>query len=238
MTNSTSTVARVLQRIIVCVLTGMLWVEGGCVSQSAYERIKAQAQEDVHTLEVVRDEVQELDQQIARLQAVNRQEDGTTAELRMALQYEEEQLPIMRQRAETSLISLKGQVTTLLNESWYLARKIADLRHQSASLQSAAAQYKQEMEDAQAAAPMSADEKDPGIAQAIATEPPTPAESPSQEPIIVAQQPEPVAPTPNLSSSAPSMPSSSINTDTAGTDNSWVNMILSWLMTLWDWLLS
>ncbi|HMS84895.1 MAG TPA: hypothetical protein PKD12_14700 [Nitrospira sp.] len=237
MTNPTNTVSKALRRITVCALAGMLWVEFGCVSQSVYERIKAQAQEDGRTLEVVRGEVQELDQQIAGLQAANRHEDGTTAELRMALQHEEEQLPIMRQRAEASLTSLKGQVTTLLNESWYLARKIADLRHQSTSLQTAAAQYEQEMEDAQAAVPMSANEEDPGVAQAIVAEPPAPAEPPSQVP-IVAQQPEPVAPTPNPSPSAPSMPSSVMNTAPAEADDSWVTMILSWLMSLWDWLLS
>ena len=237
MTQPTTIVLRALQRITVCVLAGMLPIEVGCVSQSAYERLKTQAQEDTQTLEVVRDEVKELDQQIAGLQAANRQEDATTAELRMALQHEEEQLPIMRQRAEASLTSLKGQVTALMNQSWNLARKIADLRHESGSLQSTAAQYKQEMEEAQAAAPITADDEEPVVAQAIAAESPAPAELSSQEPIVV-QRPESVASTPNLSSSTPSMSSPSINPDPAGTDNSWVSMILSWLTTFWNWLLS
>lgn len=212
-------------------------MEAGCVSQSAYERLKAQAQEDRHTLDGVRDEVKELDQHIADLQATNRQEDATTAELRMALQREEEQLPVMRQRAEAMLTSLKGQVSTLMNQSWYLARKIAELRQQSAALQSTAAQYKQEMEDAQAAVPISTDEEESGVSQAMAAEPPAPAEPPSQAP-IVAQLPEPVAPTPNLSSPAPSRPSPAMTTDPAGTDDSWVSIILSWLTTFWEWLLS
>lgn len=237
MTHPTTIVLGTLQRITVCVLAGMLCMEVGCVSRSAYERIKAQAQEDTQTLEVVRDEVKELDQQVAGLQAANRQDDATTAELRMALQREEEQLPIMRERAEASLTSLKGQVTALMNQSWNLARKIADLRHESASLQSTAAQYKQEMEEAPAAGPVAADEKEPGVAQAIATEPAVPAQPPSQVP-IVAQRSEPVAPTPNLSPQAPSTPSPSVNTDPAETDNSWISMILSWLTTFWNWLLS
>jgi alanyl-tRNA synthetase len=237
MTNPTITVSKALHWITVCALMGVLWMEGGCVSQSAYERIKAQAQEDTQALESVRDEVKELDQQIAGLQAANRQEDATTAELRMALQQEEEQLPVMRQRAEAMLTSLKGQVTTLLNESWHLARKIADLRQQSASLQSTAAQYKQEMEDSQATVSVTTIEAASDVAQAIAAEPPAPAQPLSQEP-IVAQLPAPVDPTLNLSSSAPSIPSPSINTDPAGTDNSWVSLILNWLTTFWDWLLS
>ena len=234
MTPPTTRVLRAIQRITVCVLAGMLSIEVGCVSQSSYERLKAQAQEDAKTLEVVRDEVKELDQLIAGLQAANRQDDTTTAELRMALQHEEEQLPIMRERAEASLTLLKGQVTALMNQSWNLARKIADLRHESASLQSTAAQYKQEMEEAPAAGPVTADEEEPRVAQAIATEPAVPAQPPSQVP-IVAQRSEPVAPTPNLSSSAPSTPT---NTDPAETDNSWISMILSWLTTFWNWLLS
>jgi peptidoglycan hydrolase CwlO-like protein len=155
----------------------------------------------------------------------------------MALQHEEEQLPVMRQRAEAMLTSLKGQVSALMDQSWNLAGKLADLRHESASLQSTAGQYRQEMEDAQAAVPVTAEEEKSGIAQAIAAKPPAPAEPPSQD-SIGAQRPEPVAPTPNLSSSAPSMPSPSMNTDPAGTDDSWISMILSWLTTFWNWLLS
>lgn len=232
MTHPTIIVLRTLQRITVCLLAGMLPIEVGCVSQSAYERLKTQAQEDTQTLEVVRNEVKELDQQIAGLQAANRQDNATTAELRMALQHEEEQLPIMRERAEASLTSLKGQVTALMNQSWNLARKIADLRHESASLQSTAAQYKQEMEEAPAAGPVAADEEEPRVAQAIAHETPAPAEPPSQVP-IVAQRPEPVAPTPNLSPPAPSM-----NPEPVETNDSWISIILSWLTTFWNWLLS
>lgn len=235
MTNPTIIVSKALQRITVCVLSGMLWIEVGCVSQSAYERLKAQTQEYTEALEPVRVEVKELDQLIAELQATNRQEDGTTAELRRALQQEEEQLPVMRQRAEAMLTSLKGQVTALMNESWHLARKIVDLRHQSASLQSTAARYKEEMEDAQAAVPTSAEE--PGVAQTIAAQPPTPTVPPSQQPVL-AQQPEPMRTTPNLSSSPPSIPPPSMNTDSTETDDSWVSIILSWLTTFWNWLLS
>ena len=232
MTHPTIIVLRTLQRITVCLLAGMLPIEVGCVSQSAYERLKAKTQEDTQTLEVVRNEVKELDQQVAGLQAANRQNDATAAELRMALQHEEEQLPIMRERAEASLASLKGQVTALMNQSWNLARKIADLRHESASLQSTAAQYKQEMEEAPAAGPVTADEEEPRVAQAIATEPAVPAQPPSQVP-IVAQRPEPVAPTPNLSPPAPSM-----NPEPVETNDSWISIILSWLTTFWNWLLS
>lgn len=241
MTTLTTTVSAALQRITACVLAGALFTEVGCVSRSAYERLKADTQEHTRALESVRDEVKELDQLIAGLQAANRHEDATTAELRASVQREEEQLPVMRQRAEVMLTSLKGQVAALMNQSWHLARKIADLRHESASLQSTAAHYKQEVEEAQAALPMASDsdEEELAGAEAVAAESSMPSESSVQEP-IVAQLPNlvPAPATPSLSPSTPSVPSPSMTAEPPGTDNSWVGIILSWLTTFWNWLLS
>lgn len=235
MTNPTTTVSGIIQRITVCVLLAALCTEVGCVSRSAYERIKAEAQEHSRALESVRDEVTELDQQIAGLQAANRHEDATTAELRAAVQREEEQLPVMRQRAEAMLTSLKGQVAALMNQSWSLARKIADLRHESASLQSTAAKYHQEITEAYPPLPMAADDGEPDMNQSIAAEPATPSESPMQEP-VVAQLAQPAPLSANLPSSTPSVPSPSMTADSSGADDSWISMILSWLTTFWNWL--
>lgn len=239
MTTPTTAVSGVLQRITVCALAAALCTEVGCVSQSAYERVKAETEEHTRAWESVQAEVKELDQQIAALQAANRHEDATTAELHAAVQREEEQLPIMRQRAEAMLTSLKGQVAALMNQSWNLARKIADLRHQSASLQSAAAKYKEEMEETRDPLPVAMmDEAEPDITQTIAVEPlMPPSDSPAQEP-IVAQITESATLAPSLSSSAPPVPAPSMNADSTGTDNSWVDMILSWLTTFWNWLFS
>lgn len=237
MTNPTSMVSGVFQGITVCLLAGALFAEGGCVSQRAYDRIKAETQEHTRALESVRDEVKELDQQIAGLQAANRHEDASTTELRAAVQREEEQLPVMRQRAEAVLTSLKGQVAALMNQSWSLARKIADLRHESASLQTAAAQYKQEREEGQAPVTVVAEEEESSITPAMTAELSTPSESPTLEP-VVAQLPAPTAASPSLSASAPSIPSPSMNAEPPETDNSWIGMIFSWLTTLWNWLLS
>jgi hypothetical protein len=237
MTNPSTTGSGVFQRITVCLLAGALGAEVGCVSQSAYDKVKGEAEEHTRALEAVRDEVKALDQQIAGLQAVNRQEDATTAELREAVQREEEQLPVMRERAEAMLTSLKGQVASLMNQSWNLARKIADLRHESASLQSRAAQYKQEMEEARVPLPTAADEDEPAMKQIIVAEPSTPPESPAQEPVL-AQIAQPEPPPPSFSPSTPSVSSPSMTADPPGADNSWVGMILSWLTTFWNWLLS
>ena len=67
------------------------------------------------------------------------------SELRSAIRREEEQLPILRQRAEDTRIA-KTQVATLMNQSWHLARKIVDIRQESVSLQAKVAQYKEEIE--------------------------------------------------------------------------------------------
>ncbi len=237
MTTPTTTVSSVFHRIAVCLLAGALCTEAGCVSRSAYERIKAETQEQARALESVRDEVKELDQHIAELQAANRHEDVITAELRAAVQREEEQLPIMRQRAEAMLTSLKGQVAGLMDQSWNLARKIADLRHESASLQSTAAKYKQKIEAAHASVPTAADKDEPVITQPFAAEPSAPAESSMQEP-LVAQHTEPTPPSLDMSPATPSMPSPSINLDPPETDNSWIGMILGWFTTFWNWLLT
>lgn len=235
MTTPTVTVSAALQRITACVLAGALFTEVGCVSRSVYERVKAETQEHTRALESVRDEVKELDQEIAGLQAANRHEDATTAELRAAVQREEEQLPVMRQRAEAMLTSLKGQVAALMNQSWSLARKIADLRYESASLQNAAAKYRQEREDAQAPLPVAADEDEPGTTSSMTAEPLMPSASPTLEPVM-AQLTEPTPSSPSLSSSTPSVPAPSINADPPEIDNSWIGMILSWLTTFWNWL--
>ena len=139
----------VTQRVVLCALAAVLLLEVGCVSRRTYERVKAETVEQTRALEAVREDVRELDGKVAGLQASNRREDAAMSELRAAIQREEEQLPILRQRAEDTLASLKTQVATLMNQSWHLARKIVDIRQESVSLQTKVAQYKEEIEQDQ-----------------------------------------------------------------------------------------
>ncbi len=97
------------------------------------------------------------------MQASNRREDVAVSELRAAIQREEEQLPIMRQRAEDTLASLKIQVATLMNQSWHLARKIVDIRQESVSLQTKVAQYKEEIEQIRAPVMVASNRNKPAI---------------------------------------------------------------------------
>ncbi len=150
MTRPTGTRFLAVQRVVFCVLAAVVFLEVGCVSRGTYEKVKAETLEQTQALEAVRGDVRELDQEIAGLQASNRREDAAMSELRGTIQREEEQLPIMRQRAEDALASLKTQVATLMNQSWQLARKIVDIRQESVSLQTKVAQYKEEIQRPQA----------------------------------------------------------------------------------------
>lgn len=242
MTNPTRSVASVVQRIAPCLLGAVLLMDIGCVSQRAYERIKAETAEHTQALETVREDVRELDQQIAGLQAANQREDAVIGELHATIQREQELLPVMRQEAEERLSSLKTQVASLLDQSWHLARKIADIRHESTSLQAMAAQYKQDMEQAHVQAPLRvashSNTNKPSIMHPPTTEAPPVQELPPVEEIEPPQVAQAVSPTPDLTPSTPSTPSSSVDVAPPTANDSWFAMITSWLLAFWDWLFS
>jgi septal ring factor EnvC (AmiA/AmiB activator) len=220
------------QRVILCALAVTALLDVGCVSRHTYDRAKAETLEQTQALEAVREEVRELDREIAELQASNRREDAAMSELRATIQREEEQLPIMRQRAEDTLASLKTQVATLMNQSWHLARKIVDIRHESVSLQAKVAQYKEEMEQAQSSAFMASRGNRSSITQAAVIEPPlsmVPTDVPEASPQIaqVNPTPPPVKPT---------APSPTVKVDPPSTNDSWIAMISNWFSKIWNWL--
>lgn len=249
MTHLTLSVSLAVRQVSLCLLAAALLMDIGCVSQHAYEQIKAQTAEHTQALGMVREEITQLDEQIAGLQAINRQEDAVTGELRASIQREEELLPVMRQEADERLTALKGQVAGLLNQSWHLARKIADIRQESSSLQARAARYKHELEQAQAQASLLvASQSDaPSIAHHVAAEaPPAPALPPVEEtnseqveaiaPVQVAQHIPPASsPTPVV---LPPPPASSIEAEPPAADDSWIGMITGWLLAFWNWLFS
>lgn len=242
MTSRTRSVSAVLRQIALCVLFASLLMNVGCVSQRAYEQIKAETREHTHALATVQENVRELDQQIAELQAANRHDDAVTSELRATIQREEELLPIMRQETKERLSSLKTQVAGLLDQSWHLARKISDIRNDSASLKAMAARYKQEMEQVQAQTSsytVSHRISPPSSSQDPANEedllPPTEEPAPPQVAQTVSTTPELIPDTPVTPT--PSSPSSTVEPPAAA-DESWIDMIFSWLLAFWNWLLT
>lgn len=248
MTNRTRPVSAGIQRIALCLLAAALLMDIGCVSRRAYEQIKAETREYTQTLETVREEVTELDQQVAELQAQNRHEDAIIDEIFARLQREKEQLPIMRQQAEEQHSSLKVQVASLLDQSWHLARQIAEIRQDSTSLQAMAARYKQEMEQAQEQEPLlvASHATKPSITHATTEEEPSDPVVPSAEEIEPPQVAQAVSSPPDLAPVEPSPPSSSVNIEppTANTvepppsSDSWIDIIIGWFLAFWNWLIS
>ena len=239
MTNPSKAVAPVVQRVVLCLLAATLLTDIGCVSRRAYEQIKAEAIEHTQALETAREDIKELDQQIAGLQTANRHEDAIVGELRATIQHEEEQLPIMRQQADERLSSLKTQVANLLNQSWHLARKIADIRDESASLQTMANRYKQEMEEAHASLRQVASHSTkPSVTRATPAEEPSIPTPPPIEEIASPQVAQAVSPPPDLEPVAPHASSSSVNVEPSTTNDSWIDMITAWLLAFWNWLIS
>ena len=229
------TMSLVAQRVVLCVLAVVLLVEAGCVSRRTYDGVKAETLEQMQTFEAVRADVRELDQEIAGLQAANRREDATVSGLRAAIQREEAQLPIMNRQAEDTFASLKTQVATLMNQSWHLARKIVDIRQESASLKTKLAQYKEEMEQAELPTATTSSANSSAITQTAVIEPPpsTEATSSNAAPPQMAQTPPPPAsPVPVK----PAAPAPSVKADPPSTDDSWIGIITGWFTKIWNWL--
>jgi hypothetical protein len=145
----------------------------------------------------------------------------------------------MRQQADEHLSSLKTQVANLLNQSWHLARKIADIRDESASLQAMASRYKQEMEEAQASLrQVVSHSTKPSVTHATPAEEPSLPTPPPIEEIAPPQVAQAVSPPPNLDPVTPSASSSSVNAEPSTTNDSWIDMITGWLVAFWNWLIS
>ena len=237
MTRPTGTMSPAVQRVVFCVLAAVVLLEVGCVHRQTYDKVKAETLEQTQALEAVRGDVRELDQEIAGLQASNRRDDAAVSELRASIQREEEQLPIMRQRAEDTLTLLKTQVATLMNQSWHLARKIVDIRQESVSLQTKVAQYKEEMEQVRAPVMVASERDKPEITEAVISEVSTLSVAPRQdaEPTQVAQA---APPPPTLSPAKPAVSAPPVNVEPPQTNDSWIGMIISWLSAFWKWLMS
>jgi len=260
MTNPTRSASSVVKQVALCLLATALLMDIGCVSRRAYEQLKAEIQEQTQALTTVQEDVRGLDQEIAVLQATNRRKNITIDELLATIQREQELLPVMREEAEERHSSLKTQVANLLDQSWHLARKIADLRQANASLQTMAAQYKQEMRQVQAQTQahtpvlVAAHAEQPSITSSTTTEEPAAPEPPPVE--VEEEQPSSLAsndngappqvaqaasPAPDLTPDTPSVPSpppAPVNAEPAAAEESWLDMIIGWLLAFWNWLIS
>jgi hypothetical protein len=219
------------QRISVFLLSAVWLTAAGCVTRHAYEKARAEADELARTLAIARTDVSELDRRIADLQAANRREDAATTALRAAIQREQDQLPILRQRADAQLASLQAQVAHLINQSRALTRQIADAKRESVSLRALTEQYKQELEEPSPLLVPTASETGEPVA-------PTPSSSTASpgspvNPAVPLQQTARIAP---VAAPQPSIPPPPAQINPGPVDHSWTGMIMSWLSSLWSLL--
>jgi hypothetical protein len=150
----------------------------------------------------------------------------------MAIQREEEMLPIRRQRSDDQLAALQTQVARLVNQSRLLTREMANARQESASLKVLVAQYKQEIEESESLSiPLEPAANTPAHIQPTVTEvvPPVPQTTET----VIPQQTAQATPFPPAAQTTPPRP---IEIEQAPVDDSWMGMIMSWLASLWSWI--
>jgi septal ring factor EnvC (AmiA/AmiB activator) len=227
------------RRITGCLLAGILLIGTGCVSQRAYDQIKAEHDELTRALEAERANMNELDRHIAVLQAANKTEDETATNYRAAITRNQQ---LMR-RASEDMTSLQTQVANLVYQGKQLARQVADAKREHSSLTTLVAQYKEEVEEAQAltesSGPLASASMPPAVpspaVEAVDSQPPgqlAPTIS-APNPVSPPQQMAQVTPVTPMKSPASPRPAQS---QPEPVEVSWLDMIIGWLSSIWDWL--
>jgi septal ring factor EnvC (AmiA/AmiB activator) len=221
------------QRITGCFLAGILLIGTGCVSQRAYDQIKAEHDELTRALETERANMSELDRHIAVLQTANKTEDEAATNYRAAIQRNQQ---LMR-RASEDMTSLQTQVANLVYQGKQLARQVADAKREHHSLTTLVAQYKEEVEEAQSLTE--------SASMPSAVPPPTAESAVSQPPVPVAPTmaaPNPVSPPQQMAQVTPVTPvkppasTRPAQSQPEPLEASWIDMVIGWLSSIWDWL--
>ena len=227
------------RRITGCVLAGILLIGTGCVSQRAYDQIKAEHDELTRALDTERANMTELDRHIAVLQAANKAEDEAATNYRAAIQRNQQ---LMR-RASEDMASLQTQVANLVYQSKQLARQVADTKREHHSLTTLVAQYKEEVEEAQSLAESSVPPESANMPSAAL--PPTAESGVSQPPAPVAPTmaaPNPVSPPQQMAQVTPVTPvkppasTRPAQSQPEPLEESWIDMVMSWLSSVWSWI--
>jgi septal ring factor EnvC (AmiA/AmiB activator) len=227
------------RRITGCVLAGILLIGTGCVSQRAYDQIKAEHDELTRALDAERANMSELDRHIAVLQAANKTEDEAATNYRTAIQHNQQ---LMR-RASEDMTSLQTQVANLVYQGKQLARQVADVKREHHSLTTLVAQYKEEVEEAQSFAESSAPPASASMQPAI---PPATAESAVAEPSVsvapTMAAPNPVSPPQQMAQVTPVTPvkppasTRPAQSQPEPLEASWIDMVMNWLSSVWSWI--
>lgn len=239
MHHTAASLSLVGRRITGCLLAGILLIGTGCVSQRAYDQIKAEHEELTRALEAERANMTELDRHIAALQAANKTEDEAATSYRMAIQHNQQ---LMR-RASEDMASLQTQVANLVYQGKQLARQVADTKREHRSLTTLVAQYKEEVEEAQSLAESSVPPESanmpaavlPPIAESQVSQPPAPV-APTMaapNPVSPPQQMAQVTPVTPVKPPASTRPAQS---QPEPLESSWIDMVMTWLSSIWSWI--
>jgi hypothetical protein len=220
----------IFQRFYFSLFAVILLMEAGCVSRHTYEKARAEADELRRTLDIARTDVTELDGRIAALQAANRRDDAVTIELRAAIQREQDQLSVLRQRADAQLASLQAQVARLVNQSRALSKQIADARQERASLQAMTAQYNEELEESRfMPTPVAL-----STGEAIQAQPAVTVGAPSSTATSADGSPQQTAQVNPVAPPKPAIPPPPAKVEPPPADDSWTGVIMEWLSSLWS----
>jgi len=227
------------RRITGCFLAGILLIGTGCVSQRAYDQIKAEHDELTRALDTERANMSELDRHIEVLQSANKTEDEAATNYRAAIQRDQQ---LMR-RASEDLTSLQTQVANLVYQGKQLARQVANAKREHHSLTTLVAQYKEEVEEAQSLAESSVPTESANMPPAFSPE--TAESAVSQPPVPVAPTmaaPNPVSPPQQMAQVTPVTPvkppasTHPAQSQPEPLEASWLDMVIGWLSSIWDWL--
>lgn len=239
MHHTVASLSLVGRRITGCLLAGILLIGTGCVSQRAYDQIKAEREELTRALEAERANMTELDRHIAALQAANKTEDEAATNYRVAIQHNQQ---LMR-RASEDMASLQTQVANLVYQGKQLARQVAETKREHRSLTTLVAQYKEEVEEAQSLAESSVPTESAPMPSAVL--PPTAESDLSQEPAPVAPTmaaPNPVSPPQQMAQVTPVTPvkppasTRPAQSQPEPLESSWIDMVMTWLSSVWSWI--
>ena len=220
------------RRIGLCLCAAVLLNLVGCVSQGTYDKQIAETANLRQAIAQAQAELAELTQQVTVLQTANQRANNMTAELRAAIQHEQEAISLQQQRASDKLAALQTQLAHLVNDGRTLRRDMADAKQQNVSLRASVAQYKREMDEPH---------EDPARAAPAAVVP----SAPQSAPTLDANQSGPAAqpaPPQRTALAAPAAPATPTETapppqpDPSAADDSWTGMILGWLSSLWSWI--
>lgn len=195
----------------------------GCVKQSTYDAVQADIADARTTATGTQQEAAQLNAQIARLQEVNRLQEGLMAESQEALKKEQEDDQQWQAQARAHMDSLVARLNTLQQQRRWLERETENAVSTQQELEAKVAAYKSDL-DGRPFMPESA--VAPAARDASSTMTPSTATTaaPPVPPQITSPSPEPPKATPPPPTPRP---------QPVPQDESWFSTIKAWLGSVW-----